>query len=451
MSSGTNLAVGAVVARTLPIEDFGAFSIAFVVYTFAIRAGPMGRSPPELVPFTRVATSRDIPMRIIVAHSFYRIAGGEDRYVRQQVELLSRSHVVHLEERVNAELHEGFRTAVGMFHAPRERQAIGRVLREFRPDVVHLHNPYPSMGPAVHLTADSSGVALVQTVHNFRLRCPNGLMFTEGAPCTRCVGGRYDQAVRHGCFPMRTQAAAYASALWLNRFARRLDGRVDLYVAPSRFVRRRLVEWGIPAERTTVVRNFTVPPGVRSAPGKRGLYLGRLSPEKGVATLLEALRLAGDPPFDIVGGGPQAGSLRAQAALLGLRNTRLVGPVAPDDVTRVIEEARYAVVPSTCDEVFGLAALEAMAAGRPVVASDVGALPELVGTGRGRLVPPGDAAALADALQRYAEDPSVAAAEGARAREFVADEYSPEVHLAGLEAAYEIAIELRRRRTLPGE
>lgn len=389
-------------------------------------------------------------MRIIVAHAFYRIPGGEDRYVRQQVELLARSHVVHLEERLNAELYEGLATAAGMVYAPSERRAIRRAIREFRPDVIHLHNPYPSFGPEIHLAAATAGVPLVQTAHNFRLRCPNGLMFTEGAPCTRCVGGRYDQAVRHGCFPTRSQAAAYASALWLNRFARRLDRRVDLYVAPSRFVGRRLVEWGIPAERTTVVRNFTFPLDPPPPLGERGLYLGRLSAEKGVATLLDALKLAGDPPFDIVGGGPQAASLRAQAALLGLRNTRLVGPVAPEHVPRVIAEARYAVVPSTWDENAPLAALEAMAAGRPVIASDAGGLPELVDAGRGRLVPAGDAAALAEAVGAYAEDAAAAAADGDRARDFVIAECSPDAHLAGLEAAYAVA-KLRRPRTLPGE
>jgi glycosyltransferase involved in cell wall biosynthesis len=402
--------------------------------------GPMGHVPPELVPFTDVATSRDVRMRILVAHSFYRIAGGEDRYVRQQVELLSRSHVVHLEERVNAELHEGLATAVGMVYLPGERRAIRGAIREFRPDVIHLHNPYPSFGPEIHLAAGAAGVPLVQTVHNFRLRCPNGLMFTEGAPCTRCVGGRYDQAVRHGCFPMRTQAAAYASALWLNRFARRLDGRVDLYVAPSRFVGRRLVEWGIPAERTTVVRNFTFPPDPPPPLGERGLYLGRLSAEKGIATLLEALKLAGDPPFDIVGAGPDAASLAAYVSSLGLCRTRLLGPVVSAEVPRIIEGARYAVIPSTWDENAPLAALETMAAGRPIVASDVGGLPELAEDGRGRLVRPGDAGSLAEAIERYAGDSRAAEGDGIRAREFVVGQCSPEGHRDALEAAYASAI-----------
>ncbi|MDR3636184.1 MAG: glycosyltransferase [Isosphaeraceae bacterium] len=386
-------------------------------------------------------------MRILIAHSFYRIAGGEDRYVRQQVDLLGRSHDVHLEGRINAELDQGPATAAGMLYSPLERWAIARAFRAFGPDLVHLHNPYPSMGPAVHLAAAAAGLPLVQTVHNFRIRCPNGLLFTEGSPCDRCVGGRYDQAIRHACFPTRRQAAAYASALWTHRFVLKLDELVDLYIAPSRFVRRRLVKWGIPAERTTVVRNFTVIPEPPPPAGERGLYLGRLSAEKGLLTLLAALKLAGDPPFDIVGGGPQSEILRVRVDSLGLQNTRLLGPVDADRVPEVIAEARYAVIPSTWEENAPLAALEVMAAGRPVIASDIGGLPELVDVGRGRLVSPGNTMELAGAVATYAGDGATAIADGARARSFVVAECSAEAHLAGLELAYATAIEARRKRS----
>jgi glycosyltransferase involved in cell wall biosynthesis len=252
--------------------------------------------------------------------------------------------------------------------------------------------------------------------------------------------------VRHACFPTLSQRTAYAAALWIHRFVLRLEEHVDLYVAPSGFVRRRLVEWGIPVERTMVVRNFTVPPAVAPPLGDRGLYLGRLSAEKGVSTLLEALRLAGDPPFDIVGGGPQEVQLRSEAASLGLRRVRFVGPIAAAEVPGAIADARYLVVPSVWDENAPLAALEAMGAGRPVVASDAGGLPELVADGRGVLVPPGSAAALADAVEAYADDVAAAAVDGRRARDFVVAESSSGTHLARLEAAYAVAIELRRRR-----
>jgi len=389
---------------------------------------------------THVTRAADQPMRILIAHSFYRIPGGEDRYVREQVALLSPFHDVHLEARDNAMLPEGLGTAVRMVSAPPERRAIRQVIRAFQPDVIHLHNPYPSFGPEVHLAAAEAGVPLVQTAHNARLRCPNGLLFTEGSSCTRCVSGRYDQALRHHCFPTRSQAAAYAQGLWFNRFVRKLDDKVALYVAPSHFVRRRLIEWGIPPVRATVVRNFTTVPDVAPPVGERGMYLGRLSAEKGVDTLLEALRLAGDPPFDVVGGGPAAEQLHAMAASFRLLNTRFLGQLPFGEVSRAIANARYAVAPSIVEEAFGLAVVEAMAAGRPVVASDAGGLPELVEAGRGALVPPGDARALATAIGHYVECPIEAIGDGESARAFVLAECSPEAHRVALEEAYAEAI-----------
>jgi len=408
------------------------------------------QTPRKLVRLTNATRAADQPMRILVAHSFYRIPGGEDRYVRQQVELLRSRHAVSLEERINADLPEGPGTVALMALARGERAALGRAVRVYRPDVIHLHNPYPSLGPAVHLAADRARIPLVHTIHNYRLRCPNGLEYTEGAPCSRCNAGRYDEAIRHGCFATRRQAAAYSAALWTHRFVLRLEQKVDLFIAPSEFVRRRLSEWGIAAARTMVVRNFTVPPAEPPPLGASGLFLGRLAPEKGLDTLLDALRQAGDPPFDIVGTGPDAQRLAARAVEMGLRNTRFHGHVPPPVVERFITAARYVVVPSRWQEVFGLGALEAMAAGRPAVVSAVGGLQELVGSGGGRLVAPGDAEALAVGVSAYAESEETAACDGEMARRFVLERCSPSVHLEALEAAYARAADLRRERERRG-
>ncbi len=377
-------------------------------------------------------------MRILIAHSFYRQLGGEDRYVAQQTALLEQAHAVRVEARENAELEAGLVTAARMIENVTERRAIGRAIAEFRPDVIHLHNPYPSLGPAVHQAAEKSGVPLIQTVHNLRLRCPNGFMYTQGAACQRCVDGRYDNAIRHDCFPSTQQAVGYAAALWFHRFGLRLEDKVAIYIAPSRFVQRRLAEWGFPPERIALVRNFTTPPDTVAPIGEHGLYLGRLSDEKGVDVLLRALARLGDPPFEIAGDGPAAGRLRALAQSLGLRRVRFAGSLPVADVPAAIERARFVVFPSTWDENAPLAALESMGRGRPIVASAAGGLPELAEDGRGRLIPPGDVAALAEAITSYA-DPSVAEADGARAREFVLESCSPEPHLRGLLAVYERA------------
>jgi glycosyltransferase involved in cell wall biosynthesis len=375
----------------------------------------------------------------MVAHSFYRLPGGEDRYVEQQVPLLRTRHEVETLWRHNRDLAPGLRTAAHMTSSG-PRAEVEAAISSFRPDVVHLHNAYPALGPAVHLATAKADVPLVMTVHNFRLRCPNGYMFTEGAACRRCEGGVYAHAVLHDCFGSRSQAAGYATALWVHRFVLRLERKVSLFITPSEFVRARMIEWGIDAARIEVVRNFTEIAADGSPPGGYGVFLGRLSGEKGIDVLLRALALAGDPPFRIAGDGPVEGPLVALAGELGLRNTPFLGRVPPADVPRLLRECRYLALPSLWDENAPLAALEAMAAGRPLLVTSNGGLPELVAGGEGVSCPPGDADALAGAIRSLHADEELCKEAAERARRRAEAEFTPQHHLTRLEHAYTRAL-----------
>lgn len=376
-------------------------------------------------------------MRILIAHSFYRIAGGEDRYVVQQRELLAPGHDVELLAVRNEDLPGPLRTAGRMIGRGLRPGEVDRVFERHRPDVVHLHNAYPALGPAVHLAARRHRVPLVMTVHNYRLRCPNGLMFTEGRPCTRCLGGNTAHAVVHHCFPSRTQAAGYATALWLHRFVLRLERDVALFLAPSEFVAATLTGWGVPRERVRVVRNFTdVGPGASGAEPRYGLYLGRLTPEKGVDVLLRAAAAAGDPELRVAGEGPDEPRLRAEAARLGLTRTAFLGKVRRDEVPALLSGARYLALPSIWEENAPLAALEAMAAGCPLLVSDKGGLPELAAGGAGIVCPAGDVTSFAAGIERLsagAERDALARA----AQSFAEQHLTRDVHRASLERAYE--------------
>jgi glycosyltransferase involved in cell wall biosynthesis len=311
------------------------------------------------------------------------------------------------------------------------------LIRHFGPDIVHLHNAYPSLGPAVHLAAKRQGIPLVMTVHNLRLRCPNGLMFTQGRPCRRCESGNYANAVIHRCLSSSTQAAAYAGALWIHRFLLRLERLVDLFLAPSDFNRRRLIEWGVPDRRILMIRNFvTDVSATPSEPGAFGLYLGRLSEEKGLRTLLAALAEAGDPPFRIVGAGPLASELVAMAERLGLKRTQFVGRLEPDQVRRMLREARFLVMPSECEENAPLAVLEAMASGLPVVVTRKGGLPELVDRGGGIVYESGDVTGLTEILATLTKDEGLCRALGREALAIALEEFTAERHRLSLETAY---------------
>lgn len=379
-------------------------------------------------------------MRILIAHSFYRLAGGEDRYVRQQVDLLGRSHEVELLSARNVALDAGFTTAARMVYS---RSRVGDVeasIRRFRPDVVHLHNPYPALGPAVGLAAARVGVPLVMTVHNYRLRCPNGYLFTEGRVCRRCERGAYANAVLHRCFPSAKQSAAYAVALWIHRFLLRLEDRVALFIAPSGFIAEQLAAWGFARARIRMIRNFTyAPPVDDSTLGKHGLYVGRLSAEKGIDVLLRALRLAGDPPFMVVGDGPDRVRLQRSATDLGLTGVHFAGRLAPSQVRETVEEARFVAFPSLWHENAPLAALEAMAAGRPLIVTSRGGLPELAENGRGLVCRPGDADDLAEKIRLLGRDDDACVRAGDAALAFARDQLDPAAHAADLLKAYTAA------------
>jgi glycosyltransferase involved in cell wall biosynthesis len=380
-------------------------------------------------------------MRILVAHAFYRQAGGEDRYVMRQIDLLRRHHEVRLLAEHNDELAADVRTAMKMVYSRAMTQRAEREIVEFRPDLIHLHNPYPALGPAVQLAVRRLRSPLVMTVHNHRLRCPNGLMFTEGRICRRCENGLYASAVLHGCFPDPRQSATYATALWIHRFALRLHETVSLFIAPSHFMRDRLIRWGFRRERTRAIANSVVPEDVVSPPGTFGVYIGRLSAEKGVDVLLRALAHAGDPPFRIVGDGPLRDAIESLSRELHLTRTAFLGRVESDDVHRILGGSRYLVMPSVSEEVGPLAPLEAMAHGRPIVVSALGALGELVRDGAGFAVPPGDSPALAAAITRLVDEPDLAAAAGRQAWQLCKDEFSTDMHLERLEEAYASVID----------
>ncbi len=376
-------------------------------------------------------------MRILIAHSFYRIPGGEDGYVRRQVELLSRWHDVELIAEQNSQLRPGLGAMTTMAFSASKADEIRTMIRRFAPDLVHIHNTYPSIGPAVHLAATSLKRPLVMTIHNFRLRCPNGYMFTEGELCGRCLSGAYVNAVLHRCFPTKRQAAAYASILWAHRFLMKLEKKIRMFVAPSGFMRDRLVEWGISPGRVTTVPNFVESrPEASSRPGPYGIYVGRLSSEKGIDFLLKSLSSAGDPPFRIVGDGPLRADLQKYAEDLGLRNTEFTGRLERAELNPMLGSARFVVMPSLSHEICPLAALEAMAAGRALLVTRRGGLPELVASGAGLVCEAGDVADMTAKLRVLFENERLCSKAGQVGLAEVRDRFSPERHHDRLMSVY---------------
>ncbi len=337
----------------------------------------------------------------------------------------------------NAELSAGPRTAARMLYSHANRSHVGGIIDRFGADVVHLHNMYPSLGPAVILAAQDRGVPVAMTVHNVRLRCPNGLMFTEGSPCRRCEAGAYHNAVVHRCFPAKRQAMAYATILWTHRFVMRLEHRIACFIVPSEFMRKRLLSWRIPPERIRLIRHFVSPPGepVERRIGSYGMFMGRLSAEKGLDVLLAALHRAGDPRFLVVGDGPERPALERMAVTLGLSNCRFLGWRPHDEIGEFLADARFVALPSSGEENAPLSALEALAAGRPLLVSDRGGLPELVSSGAGRVCQPQDPIDWSRRIIEFMEEDELCRRSSEQAVS-IARLVTPERHLANLESVY---------------
>ena len=320
--------------------------------------------------------------------------------------------------------------------SPRAYRALAAVVDEVRPDVAHVHHVFERLTTSVLDALRRRGVPTVMTLHDYKPVCPGYRLFAEGAPCTGCLPGRHLEVLRHRCLEgSRWRSVAAAADSWAAR-ARGLYDRVDAFVAPSAFLRDRVVEGGLPAGRVHVLTNPVVAADEpRRAPEEPPyvLYAGRLVAEKGVGTLLDAAALL--PPgvrVRLLGSGRLEGQVRARVAA-GALPVDVLGPQPPDVVRRQLRGAAAAVLPALWWENCPMAVLEAGAQGVPVVASSVGGIPELVEDGvTGRLVPPGDAPALAAALTGLLDRPDVAAAAGRAAWARVRDRHDPADHVRAL-------------------
>jgi glycosyltransferase involved in cell wall biosynthesis len=368
---------------------------------------------------------------ILFVHNRYRTTGGEERVV-EDLRWLVRERLgedAELLERDSATLGRS-RAAIGLLRGGLAPEDVGAAVRRTGARIVHAHNLHPAFGWRALAAAREAGALAVVHLHNYRLVCAVGTCFTRGEDCVRCHGRNTLPGVRLNCRGTGPEAAVYGASLAL--WQRRLAAQVDRFVVPSEAALGRLGQLGAPVEgaRTSVVphvvREFAE--GPRFDPGGPALVVGRLAVEKGVDVAIDACRAAGRPLI-VAGDGPERERLQERARGA---DVRFMGRVSRERLAELRASASVAVVPSRSAETFGLAAAEALAAGLPVIASRIGALPELVDGAQ--LVPPGDAGALAAALASSL--PADAVERGLRrVRELCA----PERAAAALEAAYAAA------------
>jgi glycosyltransferase involved in cell wall biosynthesis len=395
-------------------------------------------------------TTEDSPRRILLVHADYRQRGGEEAMVEAESELLrSHGHVVEELRFDNAawassggptgRLRQGLETV----WSSRARRRIRRTVDAFRPDLVHVHNTFPSASPSIY-SALPKNVPVVQTLHNYRLVCPAGTLFRAGRPCLDCLGRAVPwPGVKHACYRgSASQSGVVATMLATHRLLRTWS-RIDAFVALNPRMRELMITGGLPGDRIRTVPNFLEPdPGAGTGPRSGFLYLGRLTEEKGLRVLIEAAR-ATPGLVRVAGDGPLA-SVAAEAAAEGA--IEYLGHRQRATLIEDIQSAVAVVVPSVWYEPFGMVVLDAFAAGTPVIASRIGAIPDIATEGEtGLLIDAGDAGALANAMQWALDNPKRMLEMGKHARGAYETRFRGPAHLEALLDVYRFAAANRRR------
>jgi glycosyltransferase involved in cell wall biosynthesis len=348
-------------------------------------------------------------MKVLIAHNRYQQHGGEDRVVDEEAAMLERcGHDVARflldNDTIQSPLQQ-LRAAVNSLYSWSSAEKLSKLMKTFRPDMLHVHNFLPNLSPSVFFVAKREHVPVVQTLHNYRLICANGLLFREGNLCGECVqSSSFLPGVRHACYRgSRLGSAVVGGGIGLHATLGTWTRRVDRYIALTRFAAQQVSPFRIPAELIRVKPNFVRDTEVGLGQAGFILFAGRLSPEKGLRTLLEADRMGFlRVPVVIAGDGPLMFKLGEAASQPGSR-LKVLGAIDRPRLQQLMRDASALVVPSLWYEPCPMVIIEALAAGLPVVCSALGGLPELIGEGAAGLTfTPGDPVALAAAVNRFA-------------------------------------------------
>jgi glycosyltransferase involved in cell wall biosynthesis len=403
----------------------------------------------EFEPRVLCSDGREAPLRILLLHNRYRIAGGEEAVVEAESALLREAGItVDLLEVRNdniAGAAQTIKTALLTPYSPGGKRMAAERIRSFQPDVVHVHNFFPTLSPSVYDACRSAGVPVVQTLHNYRLICANGLLFRAGHACTECLGHTWGlPAIQHGCYRgSRMGSAAAAVMIGVHRVRKTWEERVDRFIALTEFARRLFAERaGIPPEKIVVKPNAARDAGEGDGLGGYALYVGRLSPEKGIETLLAAADAGLGMPLVMAGSGPLQPKVEAAA---GEGKLEFAGLQDASGVQQLMRRARLLVMPSLWYEGLPMVVPEAFSAGLPIAASRIGALETLITesdageSGDGVLFEAGNPRVLAETVRRFAAEPERQPGMRRRARATYEALYRPDANLKRLLDIYEQA------------
>ncbi len=407
-------------------------------------------------------------MKIVMANKYHFVKGGAERYYLDLSDALFQRHhqvipfaMTHDRNEPTPYAHyfvpevdyhgsmgpvSKVQAAVNTIYSKETERRMEALVGAEDPQLIHMHNIYHQLSPSLITAAARLGVPMIQTLHDYKLVCPGYLLMTGGKICERCSGKNYFNAVRYNCL-MNSKAASFVGYLEasLHDYLKTYE-KIDYFLCPSAFLKRKVGEFGIPEEKLIHIPYFLPLEEYQPAYAKSDyfIYLGRLSREKGIMTLLKALKHREGARLRcvILGEGPLESKLKRQAAAWELENVEFSGYLQGDVLQGLIRDAAFTVVPSEWYENLPFAVLESFALGTPVVGSEIGGIPEMVVHERtGLTYTAGNARDLAAALDWMESHPERAVEMGREARKMDEEQYAPGPHLERMEEIYRRVIQ----------
>lgn len=404
-------------------------------------------------------------MKILQINKFYHILGGTDKYFfkvskflrskgnqvaffcmedKKNIKTKWKMYFVSNIPLENRSLIEDFKLFCRSIYSIEAQWKISKLLDDFRPDIVHLHDFYHYLSPSILIEFKKRNIPVVMTVHDYHLISPNRNMYHDGKICEICKPDKYYKSVAHKCVRNSLLLGIVESIEkyiweiigWDNKY-------IDLYITPSIFIRKKLIEYGLDRSKIIHLSHY-----IESNTYNTGanhcdyiLYFGRLSQEKGLDCLIKAMKLLPKIKLIIVGKGSEEYSLRVKVKRNKLENVEFVGFKEGFELKRLLIKSRFTILPSVWYEVAPLSILESLACGKPVIASKIGGIPELVKDGfNGFLVDSGNVEDLVEKIDRLWNNPVLCRKLGKNARDYVEKNFGKKQHYNNLKKIYKIAI-----------
>ncbi|MBI4723074.1 MAG: glycosyltransferase [Candidatus Stahlbacteria bacterium] len=342
-------------------------------------------------------------MKILNINSYYFIRGGADRYFFELSELLSRhyNHVIpfcteHSEnyftpyssnftecydimENGVKHIEKYVKNIIRMFYHKKSEYLMHKIIQSENPDIAHVHNIYHRIPFSIFKVLTQYNIPIVYTLHDYKLICPGHLLYTKGNACERCKLGHYYNAIFYKC----QNASFFRSFLVmiLAYYCKKagIFDLIDCIVAPSKFAKNKVIGFGFSENKIVHIPHFIESEKYLPEfhPGVYALYIGRIEKNKGVETLIKAFKSI-NFPLKIAGNGHLKSFLEKFCIKEGINNVEFVGSVSFEQAKELYCGALCTIVPSEWYEVFGLTILESFACGKPVIASRIGGIPEIV-------------------------------------------------------------------------